>query len=168
VTGRIAGEAASGYRVEPQTEAVDRELEREWSRLQEFWHPREVTKDEASLLAFRHELQNTMWQGAGPLRTEEGLIETQSALQELQKKLADTALAPADFYTLSLVEKLEAANMLKLSESIVMGALARRETRGAHVRLDIDDQNEKAISSKFTLDSNNDWQMEEIEIRQND
>jgi succinate dehydrogenase / fumarate reductase flavoprotein subunit/fumarate reductase (CoM/CoB) subunit A len=41
--------------------------------------------------------------------------------------------------------------MLAVGEAIVLGALAREETRGAHVRLDFPQQAERAISRAFRL-----------------
>ncbi len=166
VTGRIAGEVAARAGAKPQSEAVDRELAQEWERLQRFWHPRPVSKDEASLQSFKRKLQKLMWKGAGPLRTEEGLRQALADIRGLWKQLEEISLAPARKYALSLVEKAEAANMLKVSEAIVIGALARRESRGAHVRLDYDQQNQTAVSTKFTL-ADGQWRMQEIVLNAN-
>ncbi|MDB5085665.1 MAG: succinate dehydrogenase, partial [Bacilli bacterium] len=108
--------------------------------------------------------QKIMWHGAGPLRTEAGLQQAADERRALVNQLEEIALARQTHFALSLVEKLEAANMLKLSEAILIGALHRRESRGAHVRLDYDDQSGTPYSSKFVLNDRRQWSMEEIPL----
>ncbi|WP_274650941.1 FAD-binding protein [Paenibacillus humicola] len=165
VTGRIAGETAAASGLEHAApEKVSRVLDEEWGRLQRLWHPREVTRDDGSLLAFKREIQRIMWEGAGPLRTEEGLVKAREELRAHAARLGDIALGRHTGYALSLAEKVEAEVMLRLGEAIIAGALTRRETRGAHVRLDYEQQNEQAVSSSFTLDDQRQWRMEELPI----
>lgn len=164
VTGRIAAEAASKAERKQESPRLQEELERELQRLEQFWHPREVDKDEVSLLSLKRELQQLMWEGAGPLRTEQSLNRALEKLRELSERVEGIALVKMNFYALTLVEKIELAHMLKLSESIIIGALARRETRGAHVRLDYDEAYETAVSTVFQLDAGRQWTMKEIPL----
>jgi succinate dehydrogenase/fumarate reductase flavoprotein subunit len=162
VTGRIAGETAAQSAGKQEVKVFDQKLDKEWGRLQQFWHPREVEKDESSLLVIKRELQRIMWDGAGPLRTETGLRQALEKLKALQDQLGSISLARQTHYVLSLVEKLEVDHMLKLSEAIIIGALSRRESRGAHVRLDFAEQNETVVSTSFIMDSENRWHMQEV------
>jgi succinate dehydrogenase / fumarate reductase flavoprotein subunit/fumarate reductase (CoM/CoB) subunit A len=164
VTGRIAAETASKAERKPESTRLKAELEQELERLEQFWHPREVSKDEASMLSVKRELQKLMWEGAGPLRTEEGLRSAWDRLRELSGRVEDIALAKQSFYALTLVEKIEMVNMIKLCESIIIGALARRESRGAHTRLDYAQAYETAVSTRFLLDSSRQWTMQEIPL----
>jgi succinate dehydrogenase / fumarate reductase flavoprotein subunit/fumarate reductase (CoM/CoB) subunit A len=165
VTGRIAAEAASKLeRKQDQSNRLQSEAEEEFKRLVQLWHPREVDKDEASMLSVKKELQKLMWEGAGPLRTEESLHHALEQLRELGGRVEQIALSKQNYYALTLVEKIELVHMIKLSESIIIGALARRETRGAHVRLDYNQTNETAVSTKFQLDTNRQWTMKEIPL----
>jgi len=162
VSGRIAGEQAAKARelTEWSAAAFDAEL----ARLQQFWHPREVQQDEAAMLALKHELQDIMWEGAGPLRTEDKLAEAERRLRQLRVKVAEVALARTSSYALSLVEKLELDHMIKLSEAIVAGARMRKETRGAHVRLDYDQTDEQPASIQYTLTNDHTWRLASIPI----
>ena len=71
----------------------------------------------------RHELQTLMWNAAGIERSGSGL---QAAASQLRRwRSSGTS-----------VEELETANLLSLARVLVAGALARRESRGAHFRED--------------------------------
>jgi succinate dehydrogenase/fumarate reductase flavoprotein subunit len=167
VTGRVAGEVAAESSKTLRLKSIDiaELLDNEWNRLQQFWHPREVDKDESSMLAFKRELQQIMWLGAGPLRTEDGLQQAKNKLELLRHSFEGISLAKQSHYVLSLVEKVEINHMLKLSEAIIMGAISRKESRGAHVRLDYEQQNTAVISTSFTLEDKA-WNMQEISVPQ--
>jgi len=165
VTGRIAAEAASNAQgKQVSAEHLQAELERELERLEQFWHPRQVDQDEAAMLSLKHELQKIMWAGAGPLRTEASLSRALEQLHELRGRVECATLAKVNFFALTLLEKIELYNMIQLSESIIMGALSRRESRGAHTRLDYDSAYETAVSTKFQFHATGRWTMEEIPL----
>ena len=71
----------------------------------------------------RHELQTLMWNAAGIERSGSGL---QAAASQLRRWRTPG----------TTVEELETANLLSLARVLVAGALARRESRGAHFRED--------------------------------
>ena len=160
VTGRIAGEQAALKRTN-RMGITDVKVREEWDKLQQFWHPRQVDKDEVSMLAMRRELQQIMWDGAGPLRTEQSLRQALEKVQHLRRQCADSALSRPKRYALSLVEKIEIDNMMAVSEAIILGALHRKESRGAHVRLDYPENREQAVSTRFLYDHNGNWHLEE-------
>lgn len=165
VTGRIAGETAAREKQGELDEAAVRQaFDREMERLTQFWHPVPVDRDNASLQAFKRKLQQIMWKGAGPLRTESGLKEALTELRALRSELDGISLAKPGKFALSLFEKLEAANMLKVSEAIVLGALERKETRGAHVRLDYDDTLTQPSSYSYVLNEDGEWGVSEVQL----
>jgi len=165
VTGRIAGETAAREKSDALDEAaVLQAFEREMERLTQFWDPTPVERDSASLQAFKRKLQKVMWKGAGPLRTESGLKEALTELKALGSELDRISLAKPGKFALSLFEKLEAANMLKVSEAIVLGALERKETRGAHVRLDYDETLSQPSSYSYVLNEAGDWVVTEVPL----
>ncbi|WP_068785803.1 FAD-binding protein [Paenibacillus phocaensis] len=164
VTGRIAGETAAREKSKRNDAAVRQAFDREMERLTQFWHPVSVDRDTASLQTFKRKLQQIMWKGAGPLRTESGLKEALTDLRALRGELADISLKKQDKFALSLFEKLEAANMLKVSEAIVLGALERKETRGAHVRLDYDDTLTQPSSYSYELNEAGEWVVSEVQL----
>ncbi|MGN8771643.1 FAD-binding protein [Paenibacillus barengoltzii] len=165
VTGRIAGETAAREKSDALDEAAVRQaFEREMERLTQFWHPTPVERDSASLQAFKRKLQKVMWKGAGPLRTESGLKEALTELKALGSELDRISLAKPGKFALALFEKLEAANMLKASEAIVLGALERKETRGAHVRLDYDETLSQPSSFSYVLNEAGDWVVTKVPL----
>ncbi|MDP2916682.1 MAG: succinate dehydrogenase/fumarate reductase flavoprotein subunit [Dehalococcoidia bacterium] len=87
--------------------------------------------------AVRKELQKTMDGEVGVFRTGDGLEKALNRIKELRKlvpylRVNDTGR----IYNTDLMSALEAGNLLDLSEIIVTGALARKESRGAHSRRD--------------------------------
>ncbi|WP_243355724.1 FAD-binding protein [Bacillus litorisediminis] len=162
VTGRISGETAAKCEKEDYSSIIQTESSREWERLQQFWHPRDVAEDEASMLKLRKKIQKVMWEGAGPLRTEEKLKEALVKIRELREECESVSLAKQSIYALPLVEKIEAYNMTFIGEAVVLGALNRCETRGAHVRLDYPDQLSKPLSHRFTLSEELEWKIESL------
>jgi succinate dehydrogenase/fumarate reductase flavoprotein subunit len=166
VTGRIAGETA-GRSEQNQTSLdtlMEEELEAEWRRLEKFWYPRKASDTEVSTLSLRKKIQKTMWKGAGPLRTESELKQALDEIYKLRKECFDIALERQDQFALSQVEKIEAYHMTLVGEAIIKGAIQRRESRGAHVRLDYTEQMEETYSSVFKLNNNMEWLMEKVNL----
>lgn len=157
VTGRIAGETAAAER--GAAGDLRGALGAEWARLQAWWHPRAVARDDAPVDALKERLQHVMWDGAGPLRTREALERALRQVRALSAEARDVALAPVARFAQTLQEKVELGTMLAVSEAIVLGALAREETRGAHVRLDFPEQADVAVSRAFRRDGD-DWSIE--------
>jgi succinate dehydrogenase/fumarate reductase flavoprotein subunit len=163
VTGRIAGERAATQRRGSERVPLTHALDAEWTRLRDWWHPRAVTRDEASIDALKARLQQLMWADAGPLRTGEQLERALANLRALKAEADAVALAPVQRFALPLQEKLELRNMIAVSEAIVLGALAREETRGAHVRLDFPAQADEAVSRAFRLTDEGSWNLKAVE-----
>ena len=149
VTGRIAGETALARNGSART-PVDTALDAEWKALQQFWHPRTVARDEKPIEDIKKRLQKTMWENAGPLRTGEQLERALTDVRALMAESADIALAPMDVFALNLQEKVELRTMLAVAESIIVPAIERRESRGAHVRLDFQHADDVAIARSLT------------------
>ncbi len=164
VTGRVAGENAARTKKELYPDVVARELDDEWKKLQQCWYPREVFKDEESTLTLRKKLQQVMWNGAGPLRKKEGLQQALVEIKKLQEEYKEFALAKQDKYSLSVVEKIENYNMAVISEAIIKGALERKESRGAHVRLDYPEMLKDVYGLSFNLSDRNEWSLKKRDM----
>ncbi len=145
VTGRIAGETAAARNAIART-SIEAALAEEWAQLQALWHPRAVTRDDAPVDALKARLQQTMWDNAGPLRTGPQLERALADIRTLEAESAGLALAPVEAFALNLQERVELRIMLAVAESIVLPALARRESRGAHVRLDFPEQDAATVA----------------------
>ncbi len=88
------------------------------------------------LPALRTRLQQTMWSLVGPFRDEQGLKQAAEALVEIEGALEEARVGDQRQFNLEWVEWFEMKNMLRNAEAVRVAALNRRESRGAHQRLD--------------------------------
>ena len=73
----------------------------------------------------------------GVFRTEADLQEALAEIRALQVRFKEVDLGKSDMrFNYAMVRALELENMLELAEAVALGALARRESRGAHWRND--------------------------------
>jgi len=95
------------------------------------------------------ELQNIMWNNVGILRDEASLLKALNQLKELSK-----SVQKYEFTSENIVQGLEVLNMLLVSYLITESGLKRKESRGAHYRLDYpySDEKEKSIHYKIVKD----------------
>jgi succinate dehydrogenase / fumarate reductase flavoprotein subunit len=101
--------------------------------------------------AIREELQSSMQQNCSIFRDEEGLKKQHKIIQGLQEKFRHIALDDKSMaFNTDLIEAMELGNLLDFSEVIVLGALERKECRGAHWRTDYP-QRDDANWLKHTL-----------------
>ena len=85
----------------------------------------------------REEMQKTMEESAGIYRTGASLTRAVDTLRRVQERYADVAIEDqSKAFNTERVSALELANMLDVAETIVMSALRREESRGAHQRTD--------------------------------
>ncbi len=103
------------------------------------------TGSKESISGLRGEMMDALEKGAGIYRTEETLKEACTALAELRKRYPGIELHDkSNVYNTDLFQALELENMLALAQTVAEGALARKESRGSHQRLDYearDDEN---------------------------
>lgn len=85
----------------------------------------------------RDELQASMTENAGVFRTKESLEAQKEVLKDLRDRYKNIRVHDkSKVYNSELQEAIELGHMLDFSLFIVEGALARRESRGAHFRND--------------------------------
>lgn len=93
----------------------------------------------------RDELKKIMTKNVGIFRQEKGLLAARSKIEELKERFKHIKLTHKELaYNFELVQYFDLESMLNLAGMIVEGALARKESRGSHYRLDYpkrDDQN---------------------------
>lgn len=91
----------------------------------------------------KNELKDIMWKGVGILRNEKSLTEAIEKLAVLNKKFGrkDKCLNKSEY---------ELKNMITVSKLIAHSALRRKESRGAHYRLDYMNTNEDCVHSLLT------------------
>ena len=87
--------------------------------------------------ALRNELQESMTMDAGVFRTEESLLRQKAKLSELYERYGNIRIDDkSSTFNTDLQEAIELGHMIDFSLFIVEGALARKESRGAHFRED--------------------------------
>ena len=93
----------------------------------------------------RNELQESMTENAGVFRTEESLLKQREKIKELREKYKSIRVEDkSKIFNTELQEAIEFGHMLDYAAFIVEGAIARKESRGAHYREDYtarDDEN---------------------------
>jgi fumarate reductase flavoprotein subunit len=103
------------------------------------------TDGSESMSGLRKEMTDTMEKNVGIYRSEAGLREGVAKIQELRERYRRVILTDrTNVFNTDLFQVLELGSMLDCAEAVTVGALARKESRGAHQRLDHverDDQN---------------------------
>lgn len=99
-------------------------------------------KDKPTVNNYRERLQKLMFQKVGILRSEESLKEALEQIEELAEYLD---------YECSCMEDWETQNMIQIARIMIGGALARKESRGAHHRLDYPEPNPEYQSRHFSF-----------------
>ena len=98
-----------------------------------------------SVAKIRLEMGQTMNDRMGVFRDERGLKEAVQKIQELKERYRTTSVSDkGKVFNTNLVFALELGYMLDLAEATVVSGLDRKESRGAHYRLDFparDDEN---------------------------
>jgi succinate dehydrogenase / fumarate reductase flavoprotein subunit len=93
----------------------------------------------------RKQLQDIMWQYVALFRNQEGLETALTKVKELKEMFKEINVGDkSKTFNTALIYALELENLLDLSECIILGALHRKEHRGAHYREDFpyrDDDN---------------------------
>jgi len=142
VFGKQAGIAAAAYvTTAGDTELLPEDLERETAKFRALWD----RKEGESPRAVRTELQQTMDKLVGIYRLPDELYDALRKVRELQERYRTVHVVdPSTTYNIDLSDALEVGHLLDLAEVIVVGAIARTESRGAHSRVDFpvrDDKN---------------------------
>ncbi|GAA4627688.1 succinate dehydrogenase flavoprotein subunit [Cellulomonas oligotrophica] len=91
----------------------------------------------------RRELQETMDANAQVFRTEQTLQTSLDAIRALQKRFRAVSVQDKSrTFNTDLLEAVELGFLLDIAETVVVGALNRRESRGGHFREDFPDRDD--------------------------
>lgn len=128
--------------VTPKDAAVTKQAEAAQSRIRALFERSGGTE---SISGLRKEMTDTMEEHAGIYRTREGLEAACAKVGELRLRYSGIELHDkTNVYNTDLLQALELGAMLDCAEAVAVGALERKESRGAHQRLDFearDDEN---------------------------
>jgi succinate dehydrogenase/fumarate reductase flavoprotein subunit len=87
-------------------------------------------------IKLQRELQETMWKKVGVIRFQKQLKESIQEIDDIGKKSCDVNIPSLIRYNRDVVDAIELGFMQATAKAIALSALLRKETRGAHIRLD--------------------------------
>jgi fumarate reductase flavoprotein subunit len=97
-----------------------------------------------SISHLRREMKNTLEDGAGIYRDEAGTAAACEKIAELRQRYQNIEVHDkSNVFNTDLQQALELRNMLAVAETVAEGALQRRESRGAHQRLDYTERDDE-------------------------
>ena len=97
-----------------------------------------------SIAGLRKEMMDVMEEHAGIYRTGEGLAAACEKISELRQRYAGIQLHDkTNVYNTDLIQALELGAMLDCAEAVTVGARDRKESRGAHQRLDFTERDDQ-------------------------
>ncbi|MBM4123495.1 MAG: FAD-binding protein [Nitrospira sp.] len=142
VFGRRAGQRAAEAVADRPPRALSPEtLRREEARVQGLF----ANEGQERAWQVRDALGKVMSQNLGIFRTKQSITEAVGTVRALKERAAGVLLQDrGKVFNTDLVQALELQSLLEIAETIVAGALAREESRGAHYRADFpkrDDEN---------------------------
>ena len=110
-----------------------------------------LQKGDESLSGLRREMRNALEEGAGIYRDEASTSSACDTVAELKQRYAAIEVHDkSNIFNTDLQQALELRNLLDVAETVAEGALQRRESRGAHQRLDYTERDDEEFL-KHTL-----------------
>jgi len=118
----------------PNKAALEAKAKESQARVRELFSR---TDGNESMSGLRKEMMDTMEKNAGLYREENGLKEAVAKIAELRQRYQKVMLHDkSNVFNTDLFQVLELGSMLDCAEALTVSALARKESRGAHQRLD--------------------------------
>jgi succinate dehydrogenase / fumarate reductase flavoprotein subunit len=141
VFGKSAGAAAAAYAEKaPATVLPPSDLDSVTATYRA-WFGRADGEDPSSI---RTDLQKTMDQFVNIFRTEADLTEGLRRVRAIQERFSRIRVVDqSKVFNINLSDAIETEHMLDLAEVIIVGAIARTESRGAHFRKDYPKRDDK-------------------------
>ncbi len=142
VFGRRSAERASDYVKSVPNEDIPTKsyVERDLKKI------KNIIESEGNLRVseVRNEMAKAMTEGIGVFRDQKSMEYAKSVVEKTKIKYRDSIKIQnkGKVYNTDLLFALELENMIDCAESIVHGALTRKESRGAHFRTDITGRND--------------------------
>lgn len=123
------------------TAALQERARESQARIRELFSRTDGTE---SMSGLRKEMMDTMEANAGIYRNEAGLQAAVTKIAELRQRYQKVVLNDkSNVFNTDLFQVLELGSMLECAEALTVGALARKESRGAHQRLDFVERDDK-------------------------
>jgi len=135
VFGEVSGENAAKYAEKAAMPDLDMDLvQKEEKRIYD-----EIFRERKGegIAPIRRDLQSTMQEKVGIFRNEKDLTDGIRIIKQLKERFKNVYVEDKDMrYNSNLFSYLELSNMLENAEVVAVGALARKESRGSHYRVD--------------------------------
>ena len=127
----------------PNKAALEARADESQARVRELFQRTDGTE---SMSGLRKEMMDTMEKNAGLYREENGLKEAVAQIAELRQRYHKIVLHDkSNVFNTDLFQVLELGSMLDCAEALTVSALARKESRGAHQRLDYVERDDKTF-----------------------
>lgn len=173
VFGAIAGVQAANYAIKenkenhsPLAASLEDEFMKQFHLRWGFLYRSRKQEESSSISVFEltKQLKRTMQRFVGVNRTEQQLLQALSELQRIEAALQNELVLPYDSMTYyrERMKCIELSHMLHTAQAIVYSALERRESRGAHNRVDYPGKSEHFQASIAVRASNGKWSHEMI------
>ena len=136
VFGKVAGEMAAQRAVEatPRNQAV---IDAQAQDVLERVYALARQEGEESWSQIRNEMGDSMEEGCGIYRTQESMEKTVAKIAELKERYKRIKVKDSSsVFNTDLLYKIELGYILDVAQSISSSAVERKESRGAHQRLD--------------------------------
>ncbi|MFQ6050776.1 MAG: fumarate reductase (CoM/CoB) subunit TfrA [Candidatus Hydrothermarchaeota archaeon] len=140
VFGKRAGEYAAEYAKKTGKPKIERQfVEKVEKGVYSLYNGEGVSPIEA-----KKRLTEIMWDKVGIFREEKAMSEALKELERMKKEdLQNLRVNEGKTYNLELIEALQLRNMVTVAEMVTRSALYRKESRGAHCRLDFKEKDDK-------------------------
>jgi len=134
VMGMVVGEEAAKSAVESGTKEIKKSLIiKEVEKMEGFFGKKGANRP----IKIERELQKIMRENGGIVRDEPRLNYALSKIESMQEQMEhDVSISTIRRYNREFLDLIELKNMLILAKIIVVCAIMRTESRGAHLRLD--------------------------------
>jgi succinate dehydrogenase / fumarate reductase flavoprotein subunit len=140
ISGRVAAEYVLSKKEQKQGEAAIQKCMRETKARVDELLSRNGTENHADI---RAEMKEAMIIKVGIFRSKELMDQAHAKIKELKDRYKRITIQnKGKTYNVDLIRALELEGMLDVAEAIVVGALKREESRGAHSRLDFKERDD--------------------------
>ena len=145
--GKIAGESAA-QNVEENSLSVKKNSQQKKKQI-EYIDALFQENSYTNIYLDKNNLGKKMFENIGLFRDEQSMQNTLNMVKKLKKNTQNFSLEDkSKVYNRNLLDFLEYKNLLELSESVILSALQRKESRGAHYRSDF--PKEEAAYEKYS------------------
>ena len=167
VFGKVSGAGAADYAQASAFADCDAELKAKADE----WEAKfvEVTSRTSGrpVAEIRDELAVAMWNKVGIFRNEAGITEALEVIDRLTEEYETCYVGDSNrTYNMAFVNYVEIKSMLTVAKAIALGALHRKESRGAHVREEFPkrDDSQYLKHTIWKLGANGEYEMSERDV----